>query len=102
MTLAPWKRSQPAVAQDGVDVDAAVDVDEHSPLLGGERELSALFDVLAVGQVRHALERPEVLEDQLPLVDAAAAFHDDVLDVHLDEDVLVGDVLVGAELELAV
>ena len=51
----------------------------------------SLLDALAVGEVRHALQRAELLEDELPLVDAAAALHDHVLDVHLDEDVLVGD-----------
>src|SRR5450756_1538723 len=87
--LGPVEAVEAAVAQDHVDVGAAVDVDDHAPLLSGQRHLAAILHALAVGEVRHALQRAELLEDELPLVDAAAAFHDHVLDVHLDEDVLV-------------
>ena len=64
--------------------------------------LALAVHVLAVGEVRHPLQRAELLEDELPLVDAAAALHDHRLDVHLDEDVLLGRAVLGAELELAV
>ena len=57
-------------------------------------------DDVVVAQVRHALERAELVEDELPLVEPAHAFHDHRLDVHLDEDVVV-DLLVGLEGELA-
>ncbi len=63
---------------------------------------AVLFDDVVVAQSRHALERAERGEDELPLVDPPAALHDHRLDVHLDEDVLVGDGLVGLEGEVAV
>ena len=93
---------QAAVAQDRVDVGAAVDVDHDAPLLRRQREPALVVHVVAVGKVRDALQRAELLEDERPLVDAAAALHDDRLDAHLDEDVLLGGTVVGAELELAV
>ena len=102
MTLAPWNRSRPQ-SRRIVLMSARPSMwttTRHSSAV--RVRLPSSSHVVAVGEVRDALERAELLEDELPLVDAAAALHDDRLDAHLDEDVLLGRTVAGAELELAV